>query len=220
MKIFFITGFTTIGDDNYINFDYIKDDITYFYYTRAEKIDSIERRLIKEFSEDTFDWIIANSMGGFLASRLLARCLEKQNVLFICPYIETNLMTRVICAIPLPYIPSWFILTNLAVRNKFKYVDCLIVYLIETQLLKSVNKKINTKAYLETYKKHNVHVIYGAEDNVAKMSPMTIATLMTTCKVHSIHARHEPFNDDAMIKNNLKRRVLTILSSITEKNNI
>jgi len=217
MKIFFITGFTTIGDDDYINFDYIKDDITFFYYTRAEKMDSIERRLVKEFSEDTFDWIIANSMGGFFTSRLLARCLQKQNVLFICPYIETNFVTRVTCAIPLPYIPSWFIVTNLAVRNKFKYVDFLIIYLIETQLLKSVNKQMNTKAYLETYKKHNVHVIYGSEDNVAKMSPMTIATLMTTCKVYSIHARHEPFNDDIIIKNNLKRRVLTILSSIIEK---
>ena len=217
MKIFFITGFTTIGDDDYINFDYIKDDITFFYYTRAEKMDSIERRLVKEFSEDTFDWIIANSMGAFFASRLLARCLQKQNVLFICPSIETNFMTRVTCAIPLPYIPNWFILSNLAVRNKFKYVDFFIIYLIETQLLKSVNKQMNTKAYLETYKKHNVHVIYGSEDNVAKMSPMTIATLMTTCKVYSIHARHEPFNDDIIIKNNLKRRVLTILSSITEK---
>ena len=217
MKIFFITGFTTIGDDDYINFDYIKDDITFFYYTRAEKMDSIERRLLKEFNEYHFDWIIANSMGGFFASRLLARCLEKQNVLFICPYIETNFVTKLTCAIPLPYIPNWFILTNLAVRIKFKYVDFLIVYLIETQLLKSVNKNINTKAYLETYKKHNVHVIYGSEDNVAKMTPMTIANLMTTCKVYCIHSRHEPFNDDYVIKNNLKRRILSILSSLENK---
>ena len=189
MKIFFITGFTTIGDDNYINFDYIKDDITFFYYTRAEKLASIERRLNKEFTECKYDWIIANSMGGFLASRLLTRCLEKQNVLFICPYIETNLITRLVCSIPLPYIPSWFIITNSAARNKFKYVDFLVVYLIETQLLKSVNKNINTKAYLETYKKHNVHIIYGSDDNVAKMTSMTIATLVT-------HVRYIVFTPD------------------------
>ena len=213
MKILFIAGFNNLGNDDYVNLDYIADDITFFYYDRDEKMASIENRLLKNFTDDTYDWIIANSMGAFFASRLLTKCRIKQNVLFICPYIETNFLTRLSCAIPSPYIPNWQFITNLSCRYKFKYIDLFIFLWVRTQLIKSVNNHMNTPAFLKTYKNHNVHVIYGSDDNLAKMSPMTIASLMTSCKVYMLHSKHDPFNDDIIIQNNLKRRVLAVLSS-------
>ena len=220
MKIFFIGGFNNLGDDDYINLDYIADDVTFFYYDRDEKMASIEGRLLMAFNEYKYDWIIGNSMGAFFASRLLARCLEKQNVLFICPYIETSFVTRLTCAVPLPYIPNWLVVTNWACRFKFKYVDFLLLKIVNTQLIKSVNKHMNTSAYLKTLKSHNVHIIYGTEDSVAKMSPMTIANLMATCKVYTIHSKHEPFNDDIVIQINLRRRILMILGESLPNENI
>ena len=62
MKILFIAGFNNLGNDDYVNLDYIADDITFFYYDRDEKMASIENRLLKNFTDDTYDWIIANSM--------------------------------------------------------------------------------------------------------------------------------------------------------------
>ena len=213
MKILFIGGFNNLGDDDYINLDYIADDMTFFYYDRCDKMESIESRLLKEFNEDKYDWIIANSMGAFFASRLLARCLQKQNVLFICPYIQTNFYTRFTAGIPLPYLPNWLLFANSACRFKFRYIDFILVKVVETQLLKSVNKHMNTDAYLKIYKNHNMHIIYGTEDSMAEMTPMTIANLMTMCKVYPIHSKHEPFNDDYVIQHNLKRKILLILSS-------
>ena len=212
MKILFLGGLNNLGDDDYINIDYIIDDITFFYYDRCEKMDTIESSLWKDYHAETYDWIIANSMGAFFCSRILIKLARKQNVLFISPYIQTNFYTRVTAAIPLPYIPNWLIITNAACRFKFKYVDFLLIKLTQTQLLKSVNKHMNTDAYLRIYKNHNMHIIYGTEDNIAKMSPMTIANLMTSCKVYPIHSKHEPFNDDIVIQHNLKRRILMILS--------
>ena len=217
MKILFIAGWVNLGEDNYINIDYIRDDITYFMYTRTEKMASIESRLLKEFNEDTYDWIIANSMGAFFASRLLTKCQQKQNVLFICPYIEPSMSTRIMSAIPFRYIPNWNIISNIKFTYRIDYIDIFRFGLMTTQLLKSVNKNMNINTFLKTYKNHNVSVIYGTEDTVAKMSPMTIANLMTTCKVYPIFSKHSPFLDDDMIQQNLKRLILTILTNCAQK---
>ena len=90
MKILFIAGWVNVGEDDYIDIDYLRDDTTYFLYTRTETMASIENRLLREFNEYNYDWIIANSMGAFFTSRLLAKCLNKQNVLLISPYIQTS----------------------------------------------------------------------------------------------------------------------------------
>ena len=90
MKILFIAGWVNVGEDDYIDIDYLRDDTTYFPYSITETMASIENRLLRVFNVYNYDRIRANSMGAFLSSRFLAKCLNKQNVLLISPYIQTS----------------------------------------------------------------------------------------------------------------------------------
>lgn len=213
MKILFIAGWVQLGEDDYVNLNYIEDEVTFFFYNRSDKLHDVESRLMKEFSEDKYDWVIANSMGAFFASRLLARCLKKQNVLFLCPYIETTMKSKLLAAVPFDYFPTWAFFTNMDFHYKTDFFDLFRFGICQTQLLKAVNKQMNTASYIKTYKAHNVNVIYGTDDNAAKMSPMTIASLMSCCKVYPIYSRHSPHLDDCIIQRTLKRLILTILSN-------
>ena len=89
MKIPYIAGWVNVGEDDYIDIDYLRDDTTYFPYSRTETMASIENQLLRVFNEYNYDWIRANSMGALFLSRLLAKCLYKQNVLLISPYLQT-----------------------------------------------------------------------------------------------------------------------------------
>jgi len=213
MKITYIAGWVNVGEDDYIDIDYLRDDTTYFPYSRTETMASIENQLLREFNEYNYDWIIANSMGAFFTSRLLAKCSNKQNVLLISPYLQTTFSSRIMAGIPFTYLPTWTFLGNMAFKFKIDYMDIFRFSLIPTQLLKAINRNINTSTYLQTFKNHNVTVIYGTQDTVAKMSPMTVAGLMSCCKVYPIFSKHSPFLDDIMIQRNLKRLILAILTN-------
>lgn len=215
MKIFFISGFIDLGDDIYKNLDYlaIADDLTFFYYNRNEKLVDIETRLLKEFNEDKYDWILAHSMGAFFTSRLLAKCLQRQNVCFISPYIQKSMLVKAVCMLPMPYFPNWTYLTTWFDKYTRIRSDITKFKLSNGQLIRAVNRVMNSEAYVLTYKSHNVNIIYGTEDLIARMEPMFIVKLMTCTTLVSIISKHEPFNDDFMIKQNLRRKLLVILSS-------
>lgn len=224
LNILFVQGFDTVGYNTYKNLEYLsKYNTDYFYYEINEPIHSIQKRLNDTFNTGNYDIIIGHSMGCFFVSELLKTIdsNKKLNIILLMPYIVNdsysqkfvyylpNFFAQFIYGPRFLFIPSQY-LTYKSLSFFYNFLPSNLIP-INPILASTVAKKINFNDYLNTYKNHNVTIVYGTDDQMTPISEQNRQQLKKVTNFIEFESKHEPFNDDYTIQNNFKELLLQLI---------
>jgi hypothetical protein len=226
MNILIVQGYDSLGYNTYKNFDFLSEyfNVDYFYYKQTDDINEIKKRLHETIQNGNYSVIIAHSMGGFFVSDVLNKIHQKTNVILLNPYIANDTIQQKL----LSYVPKWL--------SKYMYVPRIvqipyydlsyneqfdikrdIFTIINSELAKHVNDEIDLEKFIESYKKHNVVILYGVDDNLTFINNQNRLKLKEHTKFIEIKSKHEPFNDDLVVQNNFKKVFLMNLVQMLKK---